>query len=199
MIKSKKNILASVLTVALCLSLVAGATYAMFASEHSTDIAVASGKVAVSASISELHMYTRNEHGGRVDGEWLSGQAYEQDGTITLSNMAPYDGVTFDIAVVSSSTVAIKWQVKLTFDGDSDLYGALDVDLGNIDLVDTGTERVSNWATLAPSESEQTITTLSVNIKLREDAGKAAQGKNCSITVTVYAVQGNATTTDPVA
>ena len=193
--KTGKIILISTLTVALCVSIIAGATFALFASEASTNIAISSGKVDVAASVANFHMYTRNENGGRVEDEWLSGSASQQDGEITLSNMAPYDGVTFDINIVSNSTVAIKWQVKLTFEGDSELYQALEVEIGGIDLVDAGSSRASNWSTLAPTEGEQSVAKLSVKIELAEGA-KEIQDKNCSITITVFAVQGNANLAD---
>ena len=194
--KTRKILLASALTVALCLSLVAGATFALFAGEASTNIAVTSGKVEVEANICEFHMYTRGENGNKVNDKWLSGNAHEQGGKITLSNMAPYDGVTFDIDITSSSTVAIKWQIKLTVEGDAELCNALEVGVEGVDLIDTDSARTSNWTLLAPSEGEQAVTTLKVKIELL-DSNKSAEGKNCSITVTVFAIQANATTTDP--
>ena len=195
--KTIKILLPSILTLALCVSLVVGSTFALFKSEQSTNIAVTSGKVEVVATIDDFHMYTRGDDGNRIDDEWLSGEAHEQGGEITLSNMAPYDGVTFNINIVSYSTVAIKWQVQLTFEGDPELSDALTVDIGGVDLIDTQLARASNWALLTPTVNEQAVTTLSVRIELTESV-KEAQGKNCSISITVYAVQGNAQTTDPV-
>ena len=195
--KTGTIILTSVLTVVLCLSLIVGSTFAMFASNTSTNIAVTSGKVEVTASIADFNMFTRDEHGARVDGEWLSGEASEKDGEITLSNMAPYDGVTFDIAVVSSSSVAIKWQVQLVFDGDTQLCNALDVDIDGVELIDTESARASNWTLLPSDGSEQAVATLTVRIEL-QDSDKIAEGKSCSISVIVFAVQANAQTADPI-
>ena len=183
------------MTVIVCLSLIVGSTFALFASNTSTNIAVAAGKVEVVASISDFHMFTRSETGDKIDNQWLSGQAHEQGGQITLSNMAPYDGVTFDIDIVSNSTVAIKWQVKLEFFGEPDLYNALKVDVSGIDLIETDSIRTSNWELLAPN-SGQAVTTLKVRIELDESA-LGAQSKNCAIAITVYAIQADAQTVNP--
>ena len=186
-------LLTSVITVILCVSLIVGSTFAMFNSSTTTNIAVASGKVEVVAIVQDFHMFTRGENGGQLNDEWLSGEAHEQNGEITLSNMACYDGVTFDINIVSNSTVAIKWQVQLTFEGEPELYNALVVDIDGIKLIDTDSARASDWQVLVPVEEEQAVTTLNVRIELAESA-KDVQGKNCSIRVVVYAVQANADT-----
>ena len=190
--KTNTIVITSVMTVIVCLSLIVGSTFALFASSTTTNIAVASGKVEVVASITDFHMFTRSETGSQIDGKWLSGQAHEQDGQITLYNMAPYDGVTFNIEIVSNSTVAIKWQVQLAFDGESELYNALQVDVSGIELIETDSIRASNWELLAPN-SEQAVTTLKVRIELDESA-LDAQSKNCSIAIAVFAVQANADT-----
>ena len=49
----KKKITSAVLTIVLCLSLIAGSTYALFTSEDTVNIAVTSGKVNVVATITE--------------------------------------------------------------------------------------------------------------------------------------------------
>lgn len=183
----------SVVAVIACLSLVVGSTFALFTSGQTTNIAVASGKVEVVATICDFHMFTRGEDGGQINDEWLSGEAHEHGGEITLYNMACYDGVTFNINIASSSTVAIKWQVRLTLKGDPELYNSLDVDIDGIDLIENDAICASNWALLAPKEGEQVVTTLNVRIELAE-SGNTCQGKNCSIAIAVYAVQANADT-----
>lgn len=56
----KKNIiLSSVLTILLCVSLIAGSTFALFTSESSVNIAVTAGNVEVVATIDEnLELYS---------------------------------------------------------------------------------------------------------------------------------------------
>lgn len=197
--KTSKILTVSILTVVICVSLIVGATFALFESEYPTNIAVSSGKVKVESSISEFKMFTRGEEGEEVHDRWLNGQASEQDGEITLSNMAPCDGVEFDIDIVSSSTVEIKWQIQLIFNGDSSLHDVLDVEITGVDLIDTGTACISKWTNLEPDNGgEKTAATLHARIVLSENAGKAAQGKSCTITITVFAVQANAKTNDPV-
>ncbi|MBR1867548.1 MAG: hypothetical protein IJ800_03090, partial [Clostridia bacterium] len=54
----KKILLSSVMVIALCLSLIAGSTFALFTSESKVNIAVTSGKVDVKASITDLSVYS---------------------------------------------------------------------------------------------------------------------------------------------
>ena len=53
-----KVILSAILVIALCASLVCGATFALFTSESKVNIAVTSGKVAVVATVENLKTYS---------------------------------------------------------------------------------------------------------------------------------------------
>lgn len=55
------------MTIALCMSLMAGATFALFTSESKVNIAVTSGKVSVVANIDETSVQTKQLY----DAEWL--------------------------------------------------------------------------------------------------------------------------------
>ena len=54
----KKTLLASLLTIAVCLTLIAGSTFALFTSEDAVNIAVTSGKVNVTATVGNLRGYS---------------------------------------------------------------------------------------------------------------------------------------------
>ncbi|MBR1867757.1 MAG: SipW-dependent-type signal peptide-containing protein [Clostridia bacterium] len=54
----KKILLSSVMVIALCLSLIAGSTFALFTSESKVNVAVTSGKVEVVASLSTPTIYS---------------------------------------------------------------------------------------------------------------------------------------------
>ncbi len=54
----RRVLVMSLLTIALCFSLIFGATYALFTSESKVNIAVTSGKVNVEASVENLKIYS---------------------------------------------------------------------------------------------------------------------------------------------
>ena len=58
----KKILLSAVLTIVLCLSLIAGTTFALFTSESKVNIAITSGKVNVVASLSDPTLYSANAY-----------------------------------------------------------------------------------------------------------------------------------------
>ena len=53
-----RTFLSTVLGIALCASLIAGATFAIFTGESSVNIAVTSGKVNVTATVDNLKLYS---------------------------------------------------------------------------------------------------------------------------------------------
>lgn len=53
-----KVVVTALLAIVLCVSLIAGATFALFTSESSVNVAVTSGKVDVVASIGSYQLYS---------------------------------------------------------------------------------------------------------------------------------------------
>ena len=194
--KTIKIMISSALMIVLCLSLTIGSTYALFTQDDNVNIAVTSGRLAVKATLYIDEQYSPNNDGGVKTG-WLSGNASTHGGNITLDNMAPGDGVKFRIVIASDSSVAIKWQVIITYSGDDELRSNLNISLGDeFQLVDTGSALVSGWNTLElDSNNAQTVTLSDCIIELDEVAA-IMQTNSCAVTVTVYAVQANATTSD---
>ncbi len=192
-------ILASLATIAVAGSIVAGATYALFTSESKTNIAVTSGKVDVTATMSDLKTYS-----GKADtltgdpeadaenivltetqGEFNNGGTASIDGnTLTLDKVTPGDKVTFTITVTNKSTVAVKYRTRITLVKDTGLYDGLDIKIGDYDG-----ETITSWANLAVNSDP---TELNCEVLLPTDKGIAYQGKSCSLNFTVEALQGNA-------
>ena len=169
-------ILSSILTIALCFSLIAGSTFALFTSESEVNVAVTSGKVSVVATATAPTV-------GSTLGSAL-GTASVANNNITIENLVPGDFVDFNIDVVNSSTVTVKYRTVITISGDADLTNALVVSFGG----KTAEEASSDWATLAVGEGNANV---AVRISLPEDAGNECQNKTCTITYVVEAVQGN--------
>ena len=192
--KKKNSIISSFVTIAMCASLVAGGTYALFTSESAVNIAVTSATVNVQATIGELTL--SSTVGGvttaGVDGKWVNGGTAKVDGDkITLDKMTPGDTVSFEITVTNYSDVAVKARTVYHAEGELFGDGGLVVD-GFGEVQNTG---VTLWKTLAAaSETGSVVETYSVSITLPEDAGNKYQNKTAAIQFGVEAVQGNAYT-----
>ena len=69
-------IISSILTIALCLSMIAGSTFALFTSESKVDIAVTSGKIDVVATIDETTLATSSLGVAQTAGVFANGGCY---------------------------------------------------------------------------------------------------------------------------
>ena len=146
--KKRSILISAALTIALCLCLIAGSTYAIFTSSAEQNIAVTAGKLDISATTSGLNTYTELTDGNvtytnstaEADGSVLfenKGYAKFEDvlndagevvkaNVLKLVNMTPGDGVNFTIDVDNSVTnVAIQYRVVIIIGGD--LASALSV------------------------------------------------------------------------
>ena len=208
----KKKILASsILTVALSASLICGATYAIFTSESQADIVVSSGKVNVTAAISDVKTYS---------GSWDSatglfagysetdtnmvfaneGTASLNGNTLVLDRITPADKVTFKITVNNLSDIAIQYRTGVKCIGGPILFDTLDISIDDGASVDTidGLGDFSDWQRLsAPTAgAATTVDELTVSIVFPEDSDATLGGLSTSIAFVVEAVQGNAYTTN---
>lgn len=199
----KKTLLGAILSIAMCLSLISGATFALFTSESKVNIAISSGTVAVEANISDVMLkdlneatYTRTVTEGQTVGFESSAIAdtrtvtFTDGDTLSFANIVPGDAVKFNVNVINESTVSIQYRVKIVAEGE--LFAGLLVKTdGDAFLGKTYTA----WKTLSVNTNGDSI---AFEISL-PDTGNSThdnkfQGKTCSITVTVEAVQGNAET-----
>lgn len=184
---SKKTILTSLLTIAVCLSLIAGSTYALFTSEDSINIAVTSGKVAVTATIDGFTTYSMDE-ATATNGFFATGgtAALNQEASkLTLTNIAPGDKVTLNINVVNDSNVAILYRLTWTVDGT--LSDALVATADGVAIAN-GKTAWTKWEGAATK-------TIAVSIALPVEY--ETQGESASITFAVEAVQGNSFVAPP--
>lgn len=182
----KKALLSSILTIALCLSLIAGSTFALFTSESKVNVAVTAGKVNVVATIENVNL-------GTVLGQQLPETQYAitNGNELALTGMVPGDYITFDLKVANNSDVTIKYRTILKVELDNGLWEGLEVTIG--DDTYNGQTKVSEWTTLTPADE---IDTVHVKISLPKEAGNDYQEKTCTIAYTVEAVQGNASVAD---
>lgn len=189
----KKTLLSSILTIVLCLSLIAGTTYALFTSEDNVNIAVNSGKVEITAVIKDLVF--ASELGTTLEGS--SASISEADQLLTLTNIVPGDYVTFNIVITNTSNVSALYRTAIWVTEDNGIFEKLEITVGDAEF--NGAPAVSTWQPIAPAENGTTIT-VPVRIELPvEVTGAEYMEKTCKIAYKVEAVQGNADVKDATA
>ncbi len=184
-------IITAILAIIMCASLAAGATFALFTSSSSVNIAVTSGNVEVTASVVDIQKSYVDEHGETVNGKLFSGDATFDEGahTVTLSHVLPKDTVKFKVRVVNGSNVAIKYRMVMSLVEDNGLFSSLDITLNGKKFY--GYTSGTKYALL---EAEQQIADIPVVISLPE--GATCNNTACKLTYKVEAVQGNASVED---
>ena len=192
----KKAILSSILTIALCLSMIAGSSFALFTSKSDVNVAVTSGKVKVVATVGEIG-YTST-----LGNKLTESSATAEGNTITISKMVPGDTITFPITIHNESDVTVNYRTVFAMVEDTGLWEALVITVAEsaptedapaimtLGLDDaTATDAVATPAgTMLPGCAD---ITLDVTITLPETAGNEYQEKGCSFAYTVEAIQGN--------
>lgn len=184
-------IITAILAIIMCASLAAGATFALFTSSSSVNIAVTSGNVEVTASVVDIQKSYVDENGKTVNGKLFSGDATFDEGahTVTLSNVLPKDTVEFKVKVENGSNVAIKYRMVMSLVEDNGLFSSLDITLNGKKFY--GYTSGTKYALL---EAEQQIAAIPVVISLPE--GATCNNTACKLTYKVEAVQGNASVED---
>jgi len=181
----KSTLISAVLAIVMCVSLLAGSTFALFTSESKVNLAVTSGNVEVVASIENIEKSYVDENGETVSGKLFGGDATFADGTLSLDNIVPKDTVKFNVKIANNSSVAIKYRTVVTVVEDNGLASSLSIDLAGYQMI--GMKAASAYAKLDAGEQPEV---LPVTITLPES--ETTQGKSCKLSVSVEAVQGNA-------
>ena len=192
--KKKNIVISSFATIALCLSLLMGSTFALFTSESKVNIAVMSGKVSVVANIDENSVQTKQLY----DTQYEDGKDNMYEGVatfgaegLTLEKFVPGDGIKFNIVVKNESTVSVKYRTIISCENDDGLFAGLNItiDENNYNSV----KAVSSWEQLSVGSANEIVP---ITIELPEGAGNEYQDKTCTVSYKVEAVQGNADTVD---
>ena len=187
-----KTFLGAVMSIALCVSLIAGATFAIFTSEASVNIAVGTATVQVTATVSAFKATSPEKittEGVVVDNKYVAGfvnggAATQNGNEITLENVTPGDKVTFKITVHNGSTVKVRYRTRVIVREDNGLFGALVMQIGGYNGMG-----ISNWKELAVNSEDEV---LDCKIELPAGSVNDYQNKKCKIAFIVEAIQGNA-------
>lgn len=196
-----KTVLLAALTAVLCLSIVAGATLALFTSESHVDITVSAGKVSISATVGEISTYSaqKDDEGNLIDengkhysyieqeaGTFVNGGTAVVEGAkLTVTNITPGDKIVVPVTITNESTVAIVFgfNLKKTSSGSDEFGNALKCSL--VDGV-----AWSNWA--VPTTENEKIRNLIVEIYLPINANAQAEPDTpITFLLSAEAYQGN--------
>ncbi len=206
----KKTLLTAILSIVMCLSLMAGATFALFTSESKVNIAITSGKVEMTASVVEDSFKTSTVgEVGVVEQGYVGTTVFENGGTVEydaqanlvkLTNMVPCDMLEFNIDVVNLSTIAVQYRVVYKIEGA--LAPVLDVN-ANIEGTDYNVDKLgaTDWVLVGADNANANINKaevkddIKVSIYFTDVNGEEYESISGAISFTVEAIQGNATTT----
>ena len=197
----KRVLLSSILTIALCLCLIAGSTFALFTDTTDFDISVTAGDVEILATASVNSVYSaepttdatlsdeflRDEHDwyythiARQDNKTFlnGGTAEVVNGVVVIKRITPGDRVDVDINVANTSDVAISYRYKIVSD-NTHLATGMVVTTFNMDGTKTATEALAIWTSdwysaEAPAGTPEAIPTRTISIELPVYAGNEYQ------------------------
>ncbi len=210
----------SVLAIACCMSLIAGATFALFTSESEVNFAATAGIVQVVASVDteNAHVYSAkedeegdltDENGYKYSYEEQTNLTFKNGGTatftgnkVTLNRITPGDKVTFPIKVINNDNVTAKYRTYAQCISGPALFQGLKVTILDeafnlSDGIMASYNVYSDWAVIeAPEADGSVIKTVNITIEFPITAGNQYQGLSTAILYGVEAIQGNAHTED---
>lgn len=212
-----KTFLGAVMSIALCCSLIAGATFAIFTSEAAVNIAVTTGKVNVTAQVTKFSLYSpaalnadgtvKDEANAATEGTFKNGgTASMHDGKLVVAKMAPGDKVTAELTVKNNSNVSVLYRYGyslLSADGtayDADaliLFEGLKFDFdGKTAKTVTDDEASVTVAYKTVYAELPESKKISIVVEMPGTAGNKYQNLSLTIGFAVEAVQANIDTTN---
>lgn len=196
--KRKVSVIAvAILTCIVCLSMIAGATFALFTDNDSVNVSVTTAKLNVSADIDTVGTGSN----GTTENTRLSATYDKDTKTLSVVNMLPGDVVTFKVNVKSSATVDVKYRLSFGSKDESNaLFDELLLgvkDTAEAENYDYYISSVSAWETIYYN-TDETKMVESKYVALELPAyvsAKSLENQTCNIEFAVEAVQDNASGT----
>ena len=112
----KKALLSSIAVIVLCVSIIAGSTFALFTDVEEVNISVSSATVDIDAVTSNLKTWSlyETEADARTDGSFTNGgyATLTDESTVDIFLMTPGDVVKFTIDVTNNSNVDVQYQLR---------------------------------------------------------------------------------------
>lgn len=215
-----RTILLSVLMVLMCVSLIVGATFALFVDKEEYAIGVNTGNIDVQGTLTMTGAWSQGQSvNNREAGTQITdGYSLPQGGSVTLTdgknikftNMSLGDGAAFNLKVTNSSSVDMKYSVRVEVDDEASPANsealAKSLTLSVLENGETGRSvtfenapvSVIDWTTVtAPAEAGE-IADINFEITLPWDKinnfDEVADSQSISMTIVLEAVQANAFT-----
>lgn len=211
----KKTLLSSILVMALCLSIIAGSTFALFTDEKKLNIEVTSANVEVDAKIEIVDTWSaKADAAGDLEDENGNHYVHEQqpvgtfvnggtaelvDGKIVINRITPGDKIDVKLTVENTGDVSMIYRYVIEADSSNLAEGMI----VTTDKPYKGAQRYTSLWSGVKAVGE--IATHDFSIELPVDAtnkyqseekaqedGRPAGLQKAVYTVTVEAVQGNA-------
>ena len=194
----KKIIVPAIAAIALCLSLIAGATYAWFTDEAKTNVnTIQSGKLDVALEMKEGDEWVSAE------GKTLSFLKMNAEGELVADENVLWEpGCTYKLPllrVVNNGNLALKYKVALSgATGDLNLLEAISFTANIIkDGADTATTMTGAYGSVlmentlvAPATDTAAYDVIDLSAHMSEEAGNEYQNLTIeNIAITVYATQ----------
>lgn len=194
----KRVLLVSILTIALCISVIAGSTYALFVDDTKVNISVTAGNLDVTASIENGKLLTHSVGDAAEfsrEGSFANGGMAvidpDNSSNVLISGMTPGDKIRFNVDVENNSDIAIRYRIKWASnvsETEVDLADALNVTVqvnGEDEL--NMTDRVSDYYDVSANGE---ITTFTVTVEFPDRAdNNSFRGAKGSLSFVVEAVQ----------
>lgn len=204
-----KVLLSSIVTIVLCVCLIAGSTFALFTAQKELDVEVTAGNVTIDASINNFQLWsvTPDANGVVVDengatysyvdpttvgapaGSFIVGGTGTNDGNlIQLDKIVPGDKVSFTVDTTNDSDVTILVRYIVKVENPTVLAGGMILNVDGTDYTGVASY-TSVWTTLTPGTS---IDPVAFELGLPVYAGNEYQDGEVNYSILVEAVQGNA-------
>ncbi|MFR6640974.1 MAG: hypothetical protein ACLUSP_06330 [Christensenellales bacterium] len=121
----------------LCVSIVAGATFALFETKDEINVSVGSANVKITATIGDLETYSYDATENAqirtaANGTFTAGgtATVGANGSLVLDRIAAGDKVTFNLNVKNESNIKTKWRTVVKCLNGRELYDGLAITLG---------------------------------------------------------------------
>lgn len=193
----KRIILTSVLSIAMCLSLIVGATMAFFGSESKANISVTGANVNVVASIDPATGFTTYSNGktseelGYPNGVFENGgtASIDAEGMLVLNAISAGDSVKVRVDIYNDSNIRIQYRARVVCEEGEEFLDLFEIE---------NDIRHMAWQ-IAEIGNELKDEIVEVTIGLPENVNlEDFEGQTIKFAIVVEAVQANAETTDEV-
>ena len=222
--KKRTALLTSILTIALCLVIISGSTFALFTDKTEFNITVKAAQVKLDAEIGDVLVYSAKPdanadpadkntlvdeynktyvHEKQDDMYFANGGLVTVDkstGLISIQLITPGDRVVIPISAVNDSNVAIMYRYTIMCKDDASYAimqgnAPLTFTMDHIPYTIGGKGFVSSWETLLPGQNMEST---NITIDLPVNAGNEYQNMSAEFYILVEAFQANAAVDGPV-